>query len=68
MLLRKYHLDDGDYVTVQCTRETTKEKLYEGILKEAGVHCDVASSKTITGGWKLNAKLGGRGEGSVLRR
>src|ERR1700751_1456977 len=51
--LRKYHLQESDFIVVQCTRETTKPKLYEAILKKAGIPSEVSQSKTISGGAKL---------------
>ncbi len=60
--LRKYHLNENDYVVVQCTRETTKAKLYEMLLKKAGIDSEVTTSRTITGGWKLNVKVGAEGK------
>lgn len=60
--LRKYHLKEDDCLVVQCTRETTKEKLYEMILRQASIDVNVSTSRTITGGWKLNVKVGGEGK------
>ena len=53
---------------MQCTRETTKEKLYEMILKRAGIEVEVSSSKTVSGGWKLSVKAGARGKSPITRQ
>ena len=60
--LRKHHLKEQDYVVVQCTRETTKAKLYEMLLKQADIQCEVGSTNTITGGFTLQVKVGGEGK------
>ena len=57
--LRKYHLNPDEYIVVQCTREATKPKLYEMILKQAGIPCQISNTKTVSGAWKLNVKIGG---------
>jgi hypothetical protein len=59
--LRKYHLKESDFIVVQCTRETTKPKLYEAILKKAGIPSEVSQSKTVTGGAKLKIRLSAEG-------
>src|SRR6516165_3060198 len=59
--LRKYHLKESDFVVVQCTRETTKPKLYEAILKISGIPSEVSQSKTVTGGAKLKICLSAEG-------
>jgi hypothetical protein len=46
---------------VQCTRETTKAKLYESILKKAGIPSEVSQSKTVTGRAKLTISLSAEG-------
>ena len=46
---------------MQCTRETTKPKLYESILKKAGIPSEVSESKTVTGGAKLKISLSAEG-------
>ena len=57
--LRKHHLNEEDYIVVQCTRETTKSKLYEMLLKKAGIQCEIGNTKTVTGGCTLHVKFGG---------
>lgn len=66
--LRKQHLDEKDYVVVQCTRETTKPKLYEVLLKQAGIEVEVSSTKTLTGGCKLHVKFSAEGKISLLAK
>ncbi|MDA8021283.1 MAG: hypothetical protein MPN21_27935, partial [Thermoanaerobaculia bacterium] len=43
--LRKQHLSDDECIVVQCTRDVSKPKLYEAILKSAGVSLEVGSVK-----------------------
>lgn len=57
--LRKFHLKEEDYVLIQCTREATKSSLYEMLLKQAGVRCEVSHSETIRGTRKLHVTLKG---------
>lgn len=60
--LRKHHLNEQDYIVVQCTRETTKSKLYEMLLKQADIQCEVGRTNTVNGGCKLQVKVGGEGK------
>lgn len=60
--LRKHHLNEQDYIVVQCTRETTKAKLYEMLLKQAEIQCEVGNTSTVTGGCTLQVKVGGEGK------
>jgi len=59
--LRSYHLNDDDYVVVQCTRDSSKASLYEMILKKAGIHSKVTEAKTVKGSLKVNVTIGGEG-------
>lgn len=59
--LRKQNLNSADYIVIQCTRETTKAKLYEMLFKQTGIPCEVTESKTVGGGWKLQVKVAGEG-------
>lgn len=60
--LRKHHLNESDYIVVQCTRETTKAKLYEMLLKQADIKCEVGNTTTVTGGYTLQVKVEGEGK------
>lgn len=55
--LRKYHLNEQDYVVIQCTRDSSKASLYEMLLKHAGIKCEVSESKTLSGSRKLRATV-----------
>jgi hypothetical protein len=55
--LRKYHLNENDYVVIQCTRDSLKASLYEMLLKHAGIKCEVSESKTLSGSRKLHATV-----------
>lgn len=55
--LRKYHLNDADYVVIQCTRDSSKASLYELLLKHAGIKCEVSESRTLSGSRKLHATV-----------
>lgn len=60
--LRKYHLDETDYVVIQCTRDSSKASLYEMLLKHAGIKCEVSESKTLSGSRKLHATVSAEGK------
>lgn len=60
--LRKYHLDENDYVVIQCTRDSSKASLYEMLLKHAGIKCEVSESKTLSGSRKLHATVSAEGK------
>jgi hypothetical protein len=60
--LRSYHLNEDDYVVIQCTRDSSKASLYEMILKKAGIHSRVTEAKTVKGGVKVNVTIGGEGK------
>ena len=59
--LRKHHMKEDDYVAIQCTREATKASLYEMVLKHAGIKYQVSDARTVSGGHKLKASIGGEG-------
>jgi hypothetical protein len=55
--LRKYHLQQDDYEVIQCTRDYSKQSLYEMLLKNAGIKCEVSEKSTLSGGRKMNATV-----------
>ena len=55
--LRKNHLNEDEYVLVQCTRDTTRSKLYELILKSANFQYEVSNSITTSGTNKITVKV-----------
>lgn len=56
--LRKRHLRDEDHIYVQCTRDLSRAKIYEMILKFAGVKVRAVYASTESSG----TKYGGGGE------
>jgi hypothetical protein len=61
--LRRNCMPEESCIVVQAGGGFTIPKLYESILKEAGVTVAVSEAKTVTGGTKLNVDL--EGEGSI---
>lgn len=57
--LRKYNLQDKDYITVVCQNRWTLSQLHGAILKAAGYTVEGTTSRTMTGETKLSAKLTG---------
>jgi hypothetical protein len=53
--LRKYHLQEGDYVTVQCTRDSDKLSIYAGLLKQAGARVIVTETSRDERGTRMGA-------------
>lgn len=76
--LRKKHLDDSTSIVIQCTNTTTRLKIYEIILKEAGVELSRSQTETYSKGNKFDtslssegntffAKIRGEGQSSISR-
>jgi len=59
--LRKNHLNEKEYVLVQCTRDTSRSKLYELILKNADYHYEVSQSITTSGTNKITVNISAEG-------
>ncbi len=59
--LRKNHLNDSEYVLVQCTRDTSRSKLYELILKNANYQYEVSNSITTSGTNKITVNISAEG-------
>ena len=53
--LRRVHLSDNAHIRVQCTRELTKSKLYEMLLKQAGVKVKTTITTTSASGGSFGA-------------
>jgi hypothetical protein len=66
--LRKNCLRDEESVIVQCASATSRERLYELILKEAGASVEVSSSLTVSGSHKLGVKISGEGKIPLLAK
>lgn len=62
--LRKKYLNQSNSIVIQCTDRTTREKIYEIVLKEAGVELSRSKTETISGIKKVNVSISG--ESSVL--
>lgn len=62
--LRKKYLNQNNSIVIQCTNRTTREKIYELILKEAGV--EVSQSKTETFGGTRKVDVSISAEGNVF--
>jgi hypothetical protein len=71
--VRKYNLQEADYVAVTCSNRWDLGALHSAILKQAGYTIELSSTKTFEGHQKITAKLGGgfdlkivsmRGEGT----
>lgn len=60
--LRKHHLNESDYIVIQCTRDSSKASLYEMLLKHAGIKCEVSESQTLSGARKLHATVSAGGK------
>lgn len=59
--LRKFHLEESDYVVVQCTRNTTKESIYETLLKFANIGISDTKSTKHTKGTIAKITFGANG-------
>lgn len=59
--LRKNHLQEHEYVLVQCTRDTSRTKLYELILKNADYQYEVSKSITTSGSNKITVNISAEG-------
>jgi len=60
--LRKYHLEPSDYEVIQCTRNTSKESIYETLLKFADIGVTEIKTTKHTKGMLAKVTLGGEGK------
>lgn len=56
--LRKYNLQDSDYLSVTCSNQWTLATLHSTVLKAAGYTIEGTRTQSISGDYKVNAKLG----------
>ncbi len=56
--LRKYNLKDTDYLSVTCSNQWTLAMLHSTVLKAAGYSIEGTRTQSISGDYKVNAKLG----------
>ncbi len=59
--LRKSYLKPSEHILIQCTRDMSRARLYELILKNAGYEYEVSSAITTTGKHKIAVKIGAEG-------
>ncbi|RDV12529.1 hypothetical protein DXK94_03180 [Arthrobacter sp. RT-1] len=57
--VRKYNLNDDDYVAVVCQNRWTLGQLHSAILKAAGYRVEGTTTQTVSGENKINAKFSG---------
>jgi hypothetical protein len=62
--LRKSTLSEKEYILVQCTRDTTRSRLYELILKNAGYQYEITQAITSKGSHKIS--ITASAEGSIF--
>lgn len=55
--LRKYHLQDNDYAGITCNNKWSLAQLHSAILKAVGYVVEGASTRTVSGDLKVNARL-----------
>ncbi|MDA0242223.1 MAG: hypothetical protein OT477_02305 [Chloroflexi bacterium] len=55
--LRKYCLEDQDYIVVQCSNKWSLAELNAAILKQAGYEVTQSTTKTVSGRNRLMAKI-----------
>jgi hypothetical protein len=55
--LRKFNLNDDDYIDLTCSNNWNLEELHISILKEAGYAITISESKTIKGKSKVKLKF-----------
>lgn len=56
--LRKYNLLDTDYLNVTCSNQWTLATLHATILKAAGYTIEGTRTHSVSGEYKINAKIG----------
>jgi hypothetical protein len=55
--LRKYNLNDTDYAIVTCNNKWSLSQLHSAILKAVGYVVEGATTRTVSGDLKVNARL-----------
>lgn len=59
--VRKNCLQEEDYVVIQCGSGTTREQIYEVLMKHAGVSLRVTDTISVSGSKKIEATASGKG-------
>ncbi len=59
--LRKKHLEAKNSIIIQCTNSTSREKIYELILKEIGIELSISKTESYAGTNKVDVSLSGEG-------
>lgn len=57
--LRKYNLNDDEYIVVTCSNKWALPTLHSAILKAAGYTIEQSTTRTAEGTFKINAKVEG---------
>lgn len=57
--LRKYNLQDNDYIAVTCSNKWNLAQLHSAILKAAGYTLEGTTTRAVSGETKISARLGG---------
>ncbi|MEZ5359823.1 MAG: hypothetical protein R3F48_13470 [Candidatus Zixiibacteriota bacterium] len=65
--LRKMHIDSDSFIAVQCFAATTREMLYAGILKEAGVEISKASTEKQSRKKNIRANVSGEASAFIAK-
>ena len=58
--LRKWNLQDNDYVVVTCSNKWTLSELHTAILKSAGFTVEKSTTRSVGGESKIQAQVAGR--------
>ncbi len=66
--LRKSYLKAEECILLQCTRDTSRARLYELMLKNAGYQYEVSNEITTSGKHKIAVKVGGEGKIPLLAK
>ena len=60
--LRRRHLQESDYILVQCGNSNKRGDIYELLLKEAGASVSLSETKSQSGSTKVHVQLSGKGK------
>lgn len=58
--LRKWNLEEHEYIVVTCSNKWDLGQLHSAILKQAGYTVEQSTTRTVGGGHKITAKLGAK--------
>lgn len=63
--LRKYNLNDDEYIVVTCSNKWALPTVHSAILKAAGYTIEQSTTRTAEGTFKINVPLIAKGEAGV---